>query len=234
MPPALKPFPPCPVPPPVPLACSDALTENTRASYPIEFIANAVVPCQGPHPKNVVLLCCDAFGVIPPVSRLTQEQAMYHFISGYTAKVGGCWVCHVLQPRHATPWHPSRLHFRDSRPTPHHTQHAHTHTSKGLAVFPCPHPRVLVSVFLTMGGVGFIPICLLVVMLTTPPPPPLPPLQIAGTEQGVLEPQATFSACYGAAFLMWHPMKYAAMLAEKMTAHGTTAWLLNTGWSGGK
>jgi len=122
---------------------SDALTENTRASYPIEFIANAVVPCQGPHPKNVVLLCCDAFGVIPPVSRLTQEQAMYHFISGYTAK-------------------------------------------------------------------------------------------IAGTEQGVLEPQATFSACYGAAFLMWHPMKYAAMLAEKMTAHGTTAWLLNTGWSGGK
>ena len=50
----------------------------------------------------------------------------------------------------------------------------------------------------------------------------------------MLEPQATFSACYGAAFLMWHPMKYAAMLAEKMTAHGTTAWLLNTGWSGGK
>lgn len=63
------------------------MTENTRASYPIEFIDNARIPCVGPHPKNLILLCCDAFGVLPPVSRLTKEQAMYHFISGYTAKV---------------------------------------------------------------------------------------------------------------------------------------------------
>jgi phosphoenolpyruvate carboxykinase (ATP) len=64
-----------------------AVTENTRASYPIDYIPNARIPCVGPHPKNLILLCCDAFGVLPPVSRLTKEQAMYHFISGYTAKV---------------------------------------------------------------------------------------------------------------------------------------------------
>jgi len=66
--------------------CS-AVTENTRASYPIHYITNARIPCVGPHPKNLILLCCDAFGVLPPVSKLTKEQAMYHFISGYTAKV---------------------------------------------------------------------------------------------------------------------------------------------------
>jgi phosphoenolpyruvate carboxykinase (ATP) len=121
---------------------SNALTENTRVSYPIDYIANARIPCMGPHPKNIILLCCDAFGVLPPVSRLTTQQAMYHFISGYTAKV-------------------------------------------------------------------------------------------AGTEQGVTEPEATFSACFGGAFLMWHPMKYAAMLAEKMQRHGSTAWLVNTGWTAG-
>jgi Phosphoenolpyruvate carboxykinase len=64
-----------------------SITENTRASYPIEFIDNAALPCVGPHPKNLVLLCCDAFSVLPPVARLSQAQAMYHFISGYTAKV---------------------------------------------------------------------------------------------------------------------------------------------------
>ena len=64
-----------------------ALTENTRVSYPIDYIENARIPCVGPHPKNIILLCCDAFGVLPPVSRLTTQQAMYHFISGYTAKV---------------------------------------------------------------------------------------------------------------------------------------------------
>jgi len=122
---------------------SSAITENTRASYPIEYIDNAQVPCVGPHPKNIILLTCDAFGVLPPVSKLNVEQTMYHFISGYTSKV-------------------------------------------------------------------------------------------AGTEVGVSEPEATFSACYGAAFLMWHPYKYAAMLAEKMAQHGTQAWLVNTGWSGGK
>eukprot|EP00891_Asterochloris_glomerata_P009727 jgi/Astpho2/9727/Aster-03708 len=122
---------------------NNAVTENTRASYPIEYIDNARIPCMGPHPKNLILLCCDAFGVLPPVSRLTREQAMYHFISGYTAKV-------------------------------------------------------------------------------------------AGTEMGVTEPEATFSACFGGAFLMWHPMKYASMLADKMNQHGTTAWLVNTGWTGGR
>jgi phosphoenolpyruvate carboxykinase (ATP) len=119
-----------------------SITENTRASYPIEFIPNAKVPCVGGHPKNIILLTCDAFGVLPPVSQLTPDQAMYHFISGYTAKV-------------------------------------------------------------------------------------------AGTEMGVTEPEATFSACFGAAFLVWHPTKYAEMLAELMRKHNAKAWLVNTGWSGG-
>lgn len=119
-----------------------SLTQNTRAAYPIEFIDNAKIPCVGGHPSNVILLTADAFGVLPPVSKLTPEQAMYHFISGYTAKV-------------------------------------------------------------------------------------------AGTEMGVTEPQATFSACFGAAFMVWHPSKYAELLAEKMEAHGATAWLVNTGWTGG-
>jgi phosphoenolpyruvate carboxykinase (ATP) len=119
-----------------------SITENTRASYPIEFIDNAKIPCVGGHPKNIILLTCDAFGVLPPVSRLTSAQAMYHFISGYTAKV-------------------------------------------------------------------------------------------AGTEMGVTAPQATFSACFGAAFMVWHPSKYAELLAEKMEEHGATAWLVNTGWTGG-
>lgn len=121
---------------------NDSLTENTRCSYPIEFIPNAKIPCVGGHPKNIILLTCDAFGVLPPVSRLTPEQAMYHFISGYTAKV-------------------------------------------------------------------------------------------AGTEQGVTEPTATFSACFGAAFMVWHPSRYAELLAEKIREHGSNVWLINTGWSGG-
>ena len=119
-----------------------SLTENTRCSYPIEFIPNAKVPCIGSHPSNVVLLTCDAFGILPPVSKLTPAQAMYHFISGYTAKV-------------------------------------------------------------------------------------------AGTEVGVTEPEATFSACFGAAFLVWHPSKYAEMLAEKIREFGSSVWLVNTGWTGG-
>ena len=121
---------------------SKALTENTRTSYPIEFIANAQIPCVTVHPKNIIFLTCDAFGVLPPVSKLSPEQAMYHFISGYTAKV-------------------------------------------------------------------------------------------AGTEVGVTEPEATFSACFGAAFLVWHPTRYAEMLAEKLREHGSQAWLVNTGWIGG-
>ncbi len=120
----------------------DQFTENTRASYPIEFIPNAKIPCVGGQPRNIILLTADAFGVLPPVARLTPAQAMYHFISGYTAKV-------------------------------------------------------------------------------------------AGTEVGVKEPEATFSACYGAAFLVWHPMKYAQLLADKMQAHQASAWLVNTGWTGG-
>ena len=119
-----------------------SLTENTRAAYPIEFIPNAKIPCIGGHPRNIIFLTCDAFGVLPPVSKLSPEQAMYHFISGYTAK-------------------------------------------------------------------------------------------IAGTEMGIVEPQPTFSACFSAAFLVWHPTKYAQMLAEKIRRHDSQAWLVNTGWSGG-
>jgi phosphoenolpyruvate carboxykinase (ATP) len=119
-----------------------SITQNTRTSYPIEYIPNAKIPCVGGHPNNIILLTCDAFGVLPPVTKLSPAQAMYHFISGYTAKV-------------------------------------------------------------------------------------------AGTEMGVTEPQATFSACFGAAFLVWHPTKYAEMLADKIRKHGSQAWLVNTGWSGG-
>jgi len=120
----------------------DSITENTRTSYPIEYIPNAKVPCLGGHPENIILLTCDAFGVLPPVSRLSAAQAMYHFISGYTAKV-------------------------------------------------------------------------------------------AGTEVGVTEPQATFSACFGDAFLVWHPTVYAELLKTKMRKHKSKAWLINTGWTGG-
>ncbi|KAJ2392703.1 Protein kinase C-like 1 [Coemansia sp. RSA 2611] len=119
-----------------------SITENTRCAYPIEYIPSAKVPCIGGHPKNIILLTCDAFGVLPPVSKLTPAQAMYHFISGYTAK-------------------------------------------------------------------------------------------IAGTEEGVTEPEATFSACFGQPFLVWHPVKYAQMLARKMREHNAHVWLVNTGWSGG-
>ena len=121
---------------------SSDITENTRASYPIDYISHAKIPCIGGHPKNVIFLTCDAFGVLPPVSKLTTDQAMYHFISGYTAKV-------------------------------------------------------------------------------------------AGTEMGVKEPIATFSACFGAAFLVWHPTKYAELLAARIRQTGAQVWLVNTGWSGG-
>ncbi len=120
-----------------------SITENTRASYPIHYIPNAVVPGRGSHPANVVFLSCDAFGVLPPISRLSPEQAMYHFLSGYTAKV-------------------------------------------------------------------------------------------AGTERGVTEPQAVFSACFGAPFLPRHPGVYARMLGEKLREHGAKVWLINTGWVGGR
>jgi phosphoenolpyruvate carboxykinase (ATP) len=119
-----------------------SITQNTRGAYPIEFIRNAKIPCVAGHPTDVIFLTCDAFGVLPPVSKLSPAQAMYHFISGYTAKV-------------------------------------------------------------------------------------------AGTEMGVTEPQATFSPCFGGPFLVWHPMKYAELLAEKLRRHQTNAWLVNTGWSGG-
>merc|ERR1712226_693759 len=120
-----------------------SLTENTRVAYPLEFIPNARIPAKVPHqPKQIILLTCDAFGVLPPVSKLTPDQVMYHFISGYTAKV-------------------------------------------------------------------------------------------AGTEEGVTEPQATFSACFGAPFLVWHPYVYAEMLAAKLEKYGATAYLVNTGWVGG-
>ena len=119
-----------------------SITENTRASYPLNYIPNHVPDGRGGHPKNVVFLTADAFGVLPPIARLTPEQAMYYFLSGYTAKV-------------------------------------------------------------------------------------------AGTERGVTEPQATFSACFGAVFLVWPATKYAEMLGELLKQHGSKVWLVNTGWSGG-
>jgi len=121
-----------------------SITENTRCAYPLQFIPNAMIPAVvDAHPTNVILLTCDAFGILPPISKLTPEQVMYHFISGYTAKV-------------------------------------------------------------------------------------------AGTEMGITEPQATFSACFGGPFLAMHPYSYAEQLAAKISKHGGNAWLLNTGWVGGK
>jgi phosphoenolpyruvate carboxykinase (ATP) len=122
---------------------SDEVTENTRAAYPLKFIENAVIPSIGGHPRHIVFLTADAFGVLPPIARLTPEQAMYHFLSGYTAKV-------------------------------------------------------------------------------------------AGTERGLgREPQATFSACFGAPFLPRKPGVYAEMLGDRMRRHQVSCWLVNTGWIGG-
>ncbi len=121
---------------------SKLITENTRVSYPLSFISNSLDPSIGKCPKNIFFLTCDAYGVLPPVSRLTPGQAMYQFISGYTAKV-------------------------------------------------------------------------------------------AGTEAGVTEPKSTFSACFGAPFMLLHPGKYASMLGEKMKKHDVNVWMINTGWSGG-
>ena len=115
---------------------------NQTSAYPIEYIENAKIPCISTnHPTNIILLTCDARGVLPPISKLTPEQTMFHFISGYTSKM-------------------------------------------------------------------------------------------AGTEDGVTEPQATFSACFAQPFLALHPMRYAKMLAEKISQHKANAWLLNTGWVG--
>ena len=119
-----------------------SMTQNTRGAYPIEYIDNARIPCVAGHPTDLIFLTCDAFGVLPPVSRLSPEQAMYHFISGYTAKV-------------------------------------------------------------------------------------------AGTEMGVTEPEATFSPCFGGPFLVYHPGRYAELLAAKMKQHDARVWLVNTGWTGG-
>lgn len=119
-----------------------SITENTRCAYPLDFIPNAKLPAVGRHPSQIILLTCDGYGVLPPVSRLTSAQVIYHFISGFTSKM-------------------------------------------------------------------------------------------AGTEEGITKPVATFSACYGEPFLVWHPVKYATMLAERLEQHSAGAWLLNTGWVGG-
>jgi phosphoenolpyruvate carboxykinase (ATP) len=121
----------------------DSITENTRASYPLEFIANAVPEKKAGHPKNIILLTCDASGVMPPIARLSPNQALYQFISGYTAKVGGTEV-----------------------------------------------------------GLG-------------------------------KEPAITFSACFGAPFMVHHPARYAELLKKKIERYGVNCWLVNTGWVGG-
>ncbi|MGI6175144.1 MAG: phosphoenolpyruvate carboxykinase (ATP) [Christensenellales bacterium] len=120
-----------------------SLTENTRAGYPVDFIPNALVPAIAGHPKTVIFLTADAFGVLPPISKLSKEQAMYHFVSGYTSK-------------------------------------------------------------------------------------------LAGTERGIVEPQTTFSTCFGAPFLPLKPSVYAEMLGKKIDEHDANVYLINTGWSGGK
>lgn len=117
-------------------------TENTRVSYPIEHIINHEPSLKASHPQNIIFLSADAFGILPPVSKLTKEQAMYYFLSGYTAKV-------------------------------------------------------------------------------------------AGTERGITEPQATFSACFGEPFMPLHPTVYARLLGEKIDKHNVNVYLVNTGWSGG-
>jgi phosphoenolpyruvate carboxykinase (ATP) len=119
-----------------------SITENTRASYPLHYIPNYQPNGRGGHPKNIVFLTADAYGVLPPVAKLTRDQAMYYFLSGYTAKV-------------------------------------------------------------------------------------------AGTERGVKEPQATFSSCFGAVFLVWPAWKYAEMLGALIEEHHSDVWLVNTGWTGG-
>ncbi len=123
--------------------CDGSKTENTRVSYPIEHIENHQPDLMAGHPKNIIFLTADAFGVLPPVSKLTREQAMYYFLSGYTAKV-------------------------------------------------------------------------------------------AGTERGITEPVATFSACFGEAFLPLHPTVYAKLLGEKIDKYGVNVYLVNTGWTGGR
>lgn len=117
-------------------------TENTRVAYPVTFIDNAIVPSVAKAPSNIFFLTADAFGILPPISKLDAGQAMFHFISGYTAKV-------------------------------------------------------------------------------------------AGTETGITEPQLTFSACFGKAFLPLHPMRYAELLGRKMQENDVDVWLVNTGWTGG-
>lgn len=121
---------------------SEAITENTRAAYPLHYIPNHIPAGRAGHPRNILFLTADAFGVLPPIARLTAEQAMYYFLSGYTAK-------------------------------------------------------------------------------------------LAGTERGVTEPEATFSTCFGAPFLVLHPSVYADMLGRKIAGHNAAVWLVNTGWSGG-
>lgn len=165
------------------LPCS-ALTENTRVSYPIEYIANARVPCVGPHPKNIILLCCDAFGVLPPVSRLTTSQAMYHFISGYTAKV---------RPDLLLLLHASIL--SSQLPV---DVYCRARTAVRVLQEVCSSARQLcwpVPRFVTARG------CHRSICITT--------MQVAGTEQGVTEPEATFSGevlvtlgCYTAAIVV--------------------------------
>ena len=125
-----------------PVFDEDGITENTRSSYPLRFVDGAVRDKRGGHPKNVIFLTADAFGVLPPIARLNRDQAAYHFLSGYTAKV-------------------------------------------------------------------------------------------AGTEKGVTEPRATFSACFGEPFLPLPPSRYAELLAELVERHDVSTWLVNTGWTGG-
>ncbi len=120
----------------------DSLTANTRCAYPLHYISNASETARGGMPRNIIMLTCDAFGVLPPIARLTAAQASYHFLSGFTSKV-------------------------------------------------------------------------------------------AGTEEGITEPQPTFSTCFGAPFMPRRPEVYGALLRDKIGRFGATCWMVNTGWTGG-
>lgn len=176
----------------MPVCCS-ALTENTRVSYPINYIDNARVPCIGPHPKNIILLCCDAFGVLPPVSRLTTEQAMYHFISGYTAKVRRSSACPAPQPCTPPLWPTAPFTGWGSPSAQYSAQNMCPSSGRRGSALRCSIPSHHARVCGERLG------CVKWLRVWRP--------QVAGTEQGVTEPEATFSACFGGAFLMWHPMK---------------------------
>ncbi len=226
----------------------ETVTENTRASYPLHFIDNAKEDGRGGHPKNVILLTCDANGVMPPIARLTPDQALYQFISGYTSKLAGTEAGLGAEPqiyactrRFGTILENVTLEgvTRDI------DLDDETVTENTRASYPLGfidnakedgrggHPKNVILLTCDANGV-------------MPPIARLTPDQalyqfisgytskLAGTEAGLgAEPETTFSACFGGPFMVHHPYRYAELLKQKMLRYGATCWLVNTGWVGG-